>query len=88
MSVMTEGLKALAGSSLRTVLGKGRRLPLSRVLGRHLTLLVQSSSATTMTTIRLVSAGLLTFPQGLGLVFRANVGITGTGARDARTRCQ
>jgi phosphate:Na+ symporter len=43
------------------------------------TLIVQSSSATTMTTIGLVSAGLLTFPQGLGLVFGANVGTTGTG---------
>ena len=31
------------------------------------------------TTIGLVSAGLLTFPQGLGLVFGANVGTTGTG---------
>src|SRR5262249_519727 len=30
------------------------------------------------TTIGLVSAGLLTFPQGLGLVFGANVGTTGT----------
>lgn len=32
-----------------------------------------------MTTIGLVSAGLLTFPQGLGLVFGANVGTKGTG---------
>ncbi len=32
-----------------------------------------------MTTIGLVSAGLLTFPQGLGLVFGANIGTTGTG---------
>jgi phosphate:Na+ symporter len=32
-----------------------------------------------MTTIGLVSAGLLTFPQGLGLVLGANVGTTGTG---------
>ena len=47
--------------------------------GAVVTLLVQSSSATTMTTIGLVSAGLLTFPQGLGLVFGANVGTTGTG---------
>lgn len=30
-----------------------------------------------MTTIGLVNAGLLTFPQGLGLVFGANVGATG-----------
>ena len=32
-----------------------------------------------MTTIGLVSAGLLTFPQGLSLVFGANIGTTGTG---------
>src|SRR5271165_1404436 len=80
MTVMTEGLKALAGSSLRTVLGKAAATPLSGAFwGAVVTLLVQSSSATTMTTIGLVSAGLLTFPQGLGLVFGANVGTTGTG---------
>jgi phosphate:Na+ symporter len=80
MTVMTEGLKALAGSSLRTVLGKAAATPLSGAFwGAIVTLLVQSSSATTMTTIGLVSAGLLTFPQGLGLVFGANVGTTGTG---------
>ncbi len=80
MTVMTEGLKSLAGSSLRTVLGKAAATPLSGAFwGAIVTLLVQSSSATTMTTIGLVSAGLLTFPQGLGLVFGANVGTTGTG---------
>src|SRR6516164_9959916 len=80
MAIMTDGLKGLAGSSLRTVLGKAAATPLSGAFwGAIITLLVQSSSATTMTTIGLVSAGLLTFPQGLGLVFGANVGTTGTG---------
>jgi phosphate:Na+ symporter len=80
MTVMTGGLKALAGSALRTVLGKAAATPLrGSFWGALITLLVQSSSATTMTTIGLVSAGLLTFPQGLGLVFGANVGTTGTG---------
>src|SRR5271169_3228886 len=80
MTVMTDGLKALAGSSIRTVLAKAAATPLSGASwGAILTLLVQSSSAVTMTTIGLVSAGLLTFPQGLGLVFGANVGTTGTG---------
>ena len=80
MAIMTGGLKGLAGSSLRTVLGKAAATPLSGAFwGAIVTLLVQSSSATTMTTIGLVSAGLLTFPQGLGLVFGANVGTTGTG---------
>jgi phosphate:Na+ symporter len=80
MTVMTEGLKALAGSALRTVLAKAAATPLhGSFWGAIVTLLVQSSSATTMTTIGLVSAGLLTFEQGLGLVFGANVGTTGTG---------
>ena len=80
MTVMTDGLKALAGSALRTVLAKAAATPMRGAFwGAVATLLVQSSSATTMTTIGLVSAGLLTFPQGLGLVFGANVGTTGTG---------
>jgi phosphate:Na+ symporter len=80
MSVMTGGLKALAGSKLRETLQKMAATPLSGAFwGAFVTLIVQSSSATTMTTIGLVSAGLLTFAQGLGLVFGANVGTTGTG---------
>jgi phosphate:Na+ symporter len=80
MSVMTAGLKALAGSGLRTALGKAAATPLSGAFwGALVTLIVQSSSATIMTTIGLVSAGVLTFPQGLALVFGANVGTTGTG---------
>ncbi|UHQ19723.1 Na/Pi symporter [Lysobacter sp. KIS68-7] len=80
MSVMTGGLKSLAGSKLRETLQKMAATPLSGAFwGAFVTLIVQSSSATTMTTIGLVSAGLLTFAQGLGLVFGANVGTTGTG---------
>ena len=80
MSVMTGGLKALAGTRLRQTPSKAAATPLSGAFwGAFVTLIVQSSSATTMTTIGLVSAGLLTFSQGLGLVFGANVGTTGTG---------
>jgi phosphate:Na+ symporter len=79
MSVMTSSLKALAGSKLRATLSKVAATPLSGTFwGAFITLIVQSSSATTMTTIGLVSAGLLTFSQGLGLVFGANIGTTGT----------
>jgi phosphate:Na+ symporter len=80
MAVMTDGLKALAGTALKGVLEKAAATPLLGTFwGAVITLLVQSSSATTMTTIGLVSAGLLTFPQGLSLVFGANIGTTGTG---------
>jgi phosphate:Na+ symporter len=40
---------------------------------------VQSSSATTLTTIGFVSAGLLTFPQAVGVIFGAGLGTTSTG---------
>ncbi|HMN96657.1 MAG TPA: Na/Pi symporter [Phycisphaerales bacterium] len=80
MSVMTDGLRGLAGSALRAVLARAAATPIRGTLwGAIVTMMVQSSSATTMTTIGLVSAGLLTFPQGLSLVFGANVGTTGTG---------
>jgi phosphate:Na+ symporter len=80
MAVMTDGLKALAGTALKQVMEKAAATPLLGTFwGAVITLVVQSSSATTMTTIGLVSAGLLTFPQGLSLVFGANIGTTGTG---------
>jgi Na+/Pi-cotransporter len=85
MTVMTKEPRALAGSSLRTVLSKAAAAPLSGAFwGAFMTLLVQSSSATAMTTIGPVSAGLLTFPQGLGLVFSTNVGTRDGLARGAR----
>jgi phosphate:Na+ symporter len=72
MTVMTDGLKSLAGSGLRTVLRKAAATPLrGSFWGALVTLLVQSSSATIMTTIGLVSAGLLTFPQGLAWISTA-----------------
>lgn len=80
MMLMTDGLKALAGSALRAILAKMVRGPISGVgWGAALTALVQSSSATTMTTIGFVSAGLLSFPQAIGVIFGANLGTTSTG---------
>lgn len=80
MAVMTDGLRALAGSALASMLARAARTPARGAFwGAVATLIVQSSSATTMTTIGLVSAGLLTFPQALGVVFGANIGSTGTG---------
>lgn len=80
MSLMTEGLKAAAGRTLRTILERRVSSPGRGVFwGALLTGLVQSSSATTMTTIGFVSAGLLTFPQAVGVIFGANLGTTSTG---------
>ncbi|MCG3153655.1 MAG: hypothetical protein DKINENOH_00245 [bacterium] len=80
MILLTDGLKAVAGDALRRVLSRFVRGPFSALLsGATVTMLVQSSSATTLTTIGFVSAGLLTFPQAVGVLFGANLGTTSTG---------
>lgn len=80
MSVMTDGLKALADEKLRELLARSTRSPLSGFLtGALTTALIQSSSATTVAAVGLVHVGLLTFPESLGIIFGANVGTTMTG---------
>lgn len=80
MVLMTDGLKAAAGDALRDILSRFTGGPLSAVVsGAVVTLIVQSSSATTLATIGFVSAGLLTFPQAIGLMLGAAVGTTSTG---------
>ncbi|TVP47315.1 MAG: Na/Pi cotransporter family protein [Gemmatimonadales bacterium] len=80
MILLSEGLKAAAGGALRSILERFARTPARAVLsGAGVTALVQSSSATTLTTIGFVSAGLLSFPQAVGLIFGANLGTTSTG---------
>lgn len=79
MILMTDGLKAAAGDALRSLLQRFTRGPWSSLTtGIVVTALVQSSSATTLTTIGFVSAGLLTFQQAVGVIFGANVGTTST----------
>jgi len=80
MVLLTDGLKAFAGEALRQALVRFTGTPLQAFTsGTLVTLMVQSSSATTITLIGFVSAGLLTFPQAVGVVFGASLGTTGTG---------
>jgi phosphate:Na+ symporter len=80
MMVMTEGLKSLAGESLHSWLTRFTHSPSTGAMtGTVATAVLQSSSATTVTTVGFVAAGLLTFPQALGIIFGANLGTTITG---------
>lgn len=79
MSLMTEGLKTLAGDALRVSLMRFTGGPKRAVLsGAAITALVQSSSATTLATIGFVSAGMLTLQQAIGVIMGANLGTTST----------
>jgi phosphate:Na+ symporter len=80
MILLTDGLKAAAGGALRRTLERFTGGRVSAVLsGAAITALVQSSSATTLATIGFVSAGLLTFPAAVGIIFGANLGTSSTG---------
>ena len=80
MSLLTSGLKALSDERLRKLLARSTNNVVSGVAtGAATTALVQSSSATTVMAVGFVGAGLLTFPQALGIVFGANIGTTITG---------
>jgi phosphate:Na+ symporter len=76
---LTEGLKSLAGDSLRRALQTlvGGRLS-AVVSGALFTVAIQSSTATTLTVIGFVSAGLVTFPQAVGVIVGATFGTTST----------
>ncbi len=80
MVLMTDGLKGLAGDRLRRLLSNYTKTPMSgAATGAVATALIQSSSATIITAVGFVGAGLLTFPQALGIIFGANIGTTITG---------
>ena len=78
--VMTQGLRELEGGTIRAALIRFTRSPSSGALtGAISTAILQSSSATTIAAIGFVSAGLMTFPSALGIIFGANIGTTITG---------
>lgn len=80
MVILTQGLRDIAAGSLQRLLARFTSSPLKgAVAGAATTAVVQSSSATTVTAVGFVGAGLLTFPQGLGVIFGANIGTTITG---------
>jgi len=80
MIIMTQGLHALAGDTMRNVLIRFTKTPTSGVLtGAISTAILQSSSATTVAAVGFVAAGLLAFPEALGIIFGANIGTTITG---------
>ncbi|MEQ8507565.1 MAG: Na/Pi symporter [Rhodospirillaceae bacterium] len=80
MLILTDGLKDLAGNALRRALARFTTNPVSgAAAGAVTTAVIQSSSATTVTAIGFVGAGLMTFSQALGVIFGANIGTTMTG---------
>ncbi len=79
MSLLSDGLKKVAGQKLKNLLESlTRRRIIAVFVGALVTCLIQSSSATTVMTVGFVNAGLLTLKQALCVVLGANIGTTFT----------
>jgi phosphate:Na+ symporter len=76
---LTDGLKSLAGDSLRRALQRLVSGRLSAIAsGALFTAAIQSSTAAILTVIGFVSAGLITFAQAVGVIMGATLGTTST----------
>ncbi len=77
MKMMSDGIQKSAGESLHKILGlmTGNRI-LAVLTGLFITMIIQSSSATTVMVVSFVNAGLLTLKQSIGVIFGANIGTT------------
>ena len=77
MNFMGDGLQKAAGDKMRKILAFLTRNPFTGVLaGALVTMIIQSSSATTVMVVGFVGAKLLTLPQAISVILGANIGTT------------
>jgi len=77
MEKMSSGMKKAAGDQMRSILSaltNNRYMGL--LVGAFVTMIIQSSSATTVMLVSFVQAGLMTFVQSLGVILGADIGTT------------
>lgn len=79
MHLMGDGLQKAAGEKMQHILSMLTSFTVAGVLmGALVTAVIQSSSATTVMTVGLVNAGLLTLKQAFSIIMGANIGTTMT----------
>ena len=80
MMLLTDGLMTFGGHAMKQALARFTGTPAKAfVSGTLATAVAQSSTATTVTLIGFVSAGLVSFPQAIGVLIGASLGNTATG---------
>jgi phosphate:Na+ symporter len=79
MRKMSDGMKKAAGNKMRDILSALTRNRIAALLlGAFVTMVIQSSSATTVMLVSFVQAGLMNFTQTLGVILGADIGTTFT----------
>jgi phosphate:Na+ symporter len=77
MNMMSESLKKASGSRIKNVMSiLGKNPLLGLLVGAFSTAILQSSSATTVMVIGFVSAGVMSLPVAIAIIFGANIGTT------------
>lgn len=77
MKYMGDGLELAAGSKMKDLLEKlTRNRILGFLLGMFVTVVIQSSSATTVMVMGFINAGIMDLAQATGVIFGANIGTT------------
>jgi len=80
MQLTSDGIQRAAGDRLqKTVNFMTRNRFFATITGVLVTILIQSSSATTVMVVTFVNAGLLSLVQSIGVIMGANIGTTLTG---------
>src|SRR5690606_22327328 len=80
MMLLSQGLVAFGGGAMKRALARFTGTPTKAFLsGMLATMAVQSSTATTVTLIGFVSAGLISFSQAIGVLIGASLGNTAPG---------
>lgn len=70
-------IEKISGERFRKIIGNATKVPIFGVLiGAMVTAFIQSSSATSVITISLVNAGVLSFKGSVGIIFGSNIGTT------------
>jgi phosphate:Na+ symporter len=80
IKLLSEGLQKSAGDKMKAILKlmtKNRLV--SIITGILITIIIQSSSATTVMVVSFVNAGLMGLTQAIGVILGANIGTTFTG---------
>ena len=77
MTLMGDGLQKAAGSKLKRIIELLTSNVIMGVLvGMVVTMIIQSSSATTVMVVGFVNAGIMSLPQAIGVIMGANIGTT------------
>lgn len=80
MKLMADGLQKFAGDKLKSIVRTLTKNRLMAVLvGMFVTMVIQSSSATSVMVVGFVNASIMTIEQAVGVIFGANIGTTITG---------